>query len=86
MNVDIYKLNGENSQHEKERVIRSFKESTRSILICTDVASMGLDVKDLNLVINIGKLATFVKEVVCQKPRLRKVQKKDKNHKNSWKL
>jgi ATP-dependent RNA helicase DeaD len=45
-------LHGEKSQNERERTMRAFRERKVTLLICTDVASRGLDVKDLTHVIN----------------------------------
>lgn len=45
-------LHGDKSQNERERTMQSFRERRVNLLICTDVASRGLDVKDLTHVIN----------------------------------
>lgn len=45
-------LHGDKDQAARERTMRSFREKTATILICTDVASRGLDVKDVTHVIN----------------------------------
>jgi ATP-dependent RNA helicase DeaD len=45
-------LHGDKSQEERERSMRSFRERKTRLMICTDVASRGLDVKDLTHVIN----------------------------------
>ena len=52
--VQIEKLTGDNTRSEKERVIRLFKEGVCQVLICTDVAGMGVDIPGLNFSINIG--------------------------------
>ncbi len=45
-------IHGDKTQYERDRVIKEFKEGTSHILIATDVASRGLDVKDVKCVIN----------------------------------
>ncbi len=45
-------LHGEKSQSERESTMQSFRDRRLNILVCTDVASRGLDVKDLTHVIN----------------------------------
>jgi ATP-dependent RNA helicase DeaD len=45
-------LHGDKSQAERERTMKAFRERKLALLICTDVASRGLDVKDVTHVIN----------------------------------
>ncbi|MHB2026509.1 MAG: DEAD/DEAH box helicase [Elusimicrobiota bacterium] len=45
-------LHGDKSQDERERTMRGFRDKKTSLLVCTDVASRGLDVKELTHVIN----------------------------------
>jgi len=45
-------LHGDKTQSDRERTMQSFRDRKVSILICTDVASRGLDVKDITHVIN----------------------------------
>ncbi|HEX4047975.1 MAG TPA: DEAD/DEAH box helicase [Elusimicrobiota bacterium] len=45
-------LHGDKSQDDRERTMRAFREKKVTLLICTDVASRGLDVKELTHVIN----------------------------------
>lgn len=45
-------LHGDKSQDMRERTMRSFRERKIRVLICTDVASRGLDVKDITHVVN----------------------------------
>ncbi len=45
-------LHGDKSQDERERSMRAFRDKKTALLICTDVASRGLDVKELTHVIN----------------------------------
>ncbi len=45
-------LHGDKSQDERERTMRAFRDKKTTLLVCTDVASRGLDVKELTHVIN----------------------------------
>ncbi|MBI3288252.1 MAG: DEAD/DEAH box helicase [Elusimicrobia bacterium] len=45
-------LHGDKSQADRERTMKSFREKRLNLLVCTDVASRGLDVKELTHVIN----------------------------------
>jgi ATP-dependent RNA helicase DeaD len=45
-------LHGDMDQNARERTMKSFRERTIRVLVCTDVASRGLDVKDITHVIN----------------------------------
>lgn len=45
-------LHGDKTQQDRERSMRAFREKKVNILVCTDVASRGLDVKELTHVIN----------------------------------
>ena len=45
-------LHGDKSQDDRERTMRAFREKKVNVLVCTDVASRGLDVKELTHVIN----------------------------------
>jgi ATP-dependent RNA helicase DeaD len=45
-------LHGDKTQQDRERSMRAFRDKKVNILVCTDVASRGLDVKELTHVIN----------------------------------
>ncbi len=45
-------LHGDKDQKSRERTMQAFRDRRVTILICTDVASRGLDVKDVTHVIN----------------------------------
>lgn len=45
-------LHGDMDQNARERTMKSFRDRKVNLLICTDVASRGLDVKDVTHVIN----------------------------------
>eukprot|EP00741_Cyanophora_paradoxa_P013374 tig00020684_g12915.t1 len=48
--VDV--MHGDKTQGERDRVLRDFKSGKTPILIATDVAARGLDVKDIQFVLN----------------------------------
>ena len=48
--VDV--LNGDMSQKEREKVMRAFKKERIDILVATDVAARGIDIKELSFVIH----------------------------------
>ncbi len=45
-------LHGDKNQNERESTMQSFRERRLNLLVCTDVASRGIDVKELSHVIN----------------------------------
>jgi len=45
-------IHGDKSQNERDSTLESFKRSEVRILVATDVASRGLDVRDITVVIN----------------------------------
>lgn len=45
-------IHGDKSQSERDWVLREFKSGKSNVLIATDVASRGLDIKDIRYVIN----------------------------------
>ncbi|PIR18731.1 MAG: RNA helicase [Elusimicrobia bacterium CG11_big_fil_rev_8_21_14_0_20_64_6] len=47
-------LHGDKTQHDRDRTMNAFRAKKVNLLICTDVASRGLDVKDLTHVINFS--------------------------------
>lgn len=48
----VESLHGDKSQSDRESTMQSFRDRNLNLLVCTDVASRGLDVKDLTHVIN----------------------------------
>ncbi|MCZ2297967.1 MAG: DEAD/DEAH box helicase [Chitinophagales bacterium] len=49
---DIDALHGDLSQQQRDKVMNAFREKTLQLLIATDVAARGIDVKDITHVIN----------------------------------
>ena len=45
-------LHGDLQQYERDKVIRDFKSSKVKILVATDVAARGLDIKSVKTVVN----------------------------------
>ncbi|NNE93596.1 MAG: DEAD/DEAH box helicase [Verrucomicrobiales bacterium] len=46
------RLHGDITQHMRERVLRRFRDGTVDLLVATDVAARGLDVDEIDVVIN----------------------------------
>jgi ATP-dependent RNA helicase DbpA len=51
-NIDSLTIHGDLEQYERNDVIEQFTNKSCSILVATDVAARGLDIKDIDLVIN----------------------------------
>ena len=45
-------LHGDLSQNERNRIMQNFRDGKLNVLVATDVAARGIDVKDVQLVIN----------------------------------
>lgn len=52
-------IHGNKRQSQRETVLRQFKNDQINILIATDVAARGIDVKDISHVINFDQPATY---------------------------
>ncbi|EPZ50152.1 DEAD/DEAH box helicase [Bacteriovorax sp. BAL6_X] len=52
MNFKAKAISGGLSQSKRTKLIKDFRSKETTILVCTDVAARGLDIKDVNLVIN----------------------------------
>jgi len=49
---DASAIHGDKAQNARQKIINDFKRSDKTILVATDVASRGLDIKDIKSVIN----------------------------------
>ncbi|KAH7645402.1 atp-dependent rna helicase ddx31-like protein [Dermatophagoides farinae] len=56
-NVRIFKLHGNMDQNSRTEVFKQFHSTTRGILFCTDVASRGLDLPNVDLIIQMSSPA-----------------------------
>lgn len=45
--LDIFRIHGKHEQLDRVQSLRSFRKSKRAVLLCTDVAARGLDLKGL---------------------------------------
>jgi ATP-independent RNA helicase DbpA len=50
--LSVAEIHGDLEQRDRDRVMALFRNGSKRVLIATDVAARGLDVKDLDLVIN----------------------------------
>lgn len=53
-NYNVSVLHGDLAQTDRQDAMRAFKQGRTKVLLCTDVASRGIDVEDLTHVINFG--------------------------------
>jgi len=51
-NIKAEAIHGNNSRNARQNALRNFKERTTRVLVATDIAARGIDIDDLNLVIN----------------------------------
>ncbi|KAJ9465085.1 ATP-dependent RNA helicase DBP2 [Diplonema papillatum] len=59
-------IHGDKSQRDRERVLNDFRSKRSCVLVATDVAARGLDIRDLNVVINFdmpGNLEDYVHRI-----------------------
>jgi ATP-dependent RNA helicase DDX23/PRP28 len=52
-------LHGGKGQEQREFALASLKEGSKDILVATDVAGRGIDIKDVSLVINYDMAKTI---------------------------
>lgn len=50
--LDIVCLHGDMRQHERDAIMKRFRDGTSTVLVATDVAARGLDIDQVDLVIN----------------------------------
>jgi ATP-dependent RNA helicase RhlE len=51
-NVKAEAIHGNKSQNHRQRALSNFKDKTIRVLVATDIASRGIDIEDMELVIN----------------------------------
>jgi len=59
-------IHGDKTQRDRDQVLRDFRNNRISIMVATDVAARGLDIKDLNHVINYdfpGQIEDYVHRI-----------------------
>ena len=62
----VMSLHGDKSQAQRDHVLIHYKNAKKGILVATDVAARGLDVSDINLVINYdfpGDIESYVHRI-----------------------
>lgn len=52
MDFKVKPISGRLQQSKRTRLLQDFRDKKINILVCTDVAARGLDIKDVNLVVN----------------------------------
>ncbi len=66
LGIDAASINGDRTQQYRDKVIQDFKDYKLSVLVSTDLLSRGIDIKDLDLVINYGlpeQLETYMHRI-----------------------
>ncbi|PIK13681.1 DEAD/DEAH box helicase [Halobacteriovorax sp. JY17] len=66
MNFKAKPISGRMPQNKRTRLMEDFRSKETTILVCTDVAARGLDIKDVNLVINFdlpNEAASYVHRI-----------------------
>jgi len=59
-------IHGDKTQRDRDQVLRDFRSNRISVMVATDVAARGLDIKDLNHVINYdfpGQIEDYVHRI-----------------------
>jgi len=51
-NIKTEAIHGNKSQNARQNALKNFKDRTTRVLVATDIAARGIDIDDLNLVIN----------------------------------
>jgi ATP-dependent RNA helicase RhlE len=51
-NIKAEAIHGNKSQNARQNALKNFKDRTTRVLVATDIAARGIDIDDLNLVIN----------------------------------
>ncbi|KAK1444321.1 ATP-dependent RNA helicase DBP3 [Babesia gibsoni] len=51
--IDAISIHGNKTQNQRDNTIRQFRDGTVKIMVATDVASRGLDISDIDYVINM---------------------------------
>lgn len=66
LNEDLYDmgikssdLHSNHSQNKRARILRDFRSGRLNVLVATDVAARGLDIKEVNLVVQGNFLTQF---------------------------
>lgn len=66
LGLNVASIHGDRTQAYREKIINQFKQKELSILVATDVLSRGMDIKDLDLVINYNlpeSLETYIHRI-----------------------
>lgn len=64
--MEAYSLHGDKAQNQRDYVLNKFRNCKSGILVATDVAARGLDVNDIDIVINYdfpGDIETYVHRI-----------------------
>jgi len=59
LGIRVDSIHGDKSQYQRQKALSNFKEGKVAVLIATDVAARGLDIKGVNIVINYTVPQTY---------------------------
>lgn len=51
-NIKCESIHGDKSQNARQRALKNFKEGVSNVIVATDIAARGIDIKGLDLVVN----------------------------------
>lgn len=57
--IEFFKLHGSMEQKERMKIFQQFKDTATGVLLCTDVASRGLDLKEIEFVVQYSCPSTI---------------------------
>ena len=83
--VNAMAIHGDKAQHERDRVLADFKSGRAPVLVATNVASRGIDVKNIRLVVNYD-MPQDVEDYVHRIGRTGRKTKEGYNHGKSVSL
>lgn len=66
LGLNVEEIHGDKDQRQRDFAIKNFKNGISNILVATDVASRGLDIKDIKIVINMSMprdIASYVHRI-----------------------
>lgn len=70
MQYSAVSLHGGKGQEQREYALAALKDGSKEILIATDVAGRGIDIKDVSVVINYDMTKTIEGELFCASDHL----------------
>lgn len=73
--IEFFKLHGSMEQKERMKIFQQFKDTATGVLLCTDVASRGLDLKEIEFVVQYSCPST-IEDYVHRSGRTARIEHK----------